>query len=172
MVRSKVIESFSTLILNPNEDPGDFFCKDGLDIYRKNYLFSLISSLKNKYPSILKILGSRNFNYFAKIFIYAHPSTSPNIDNYGNGLGQFLGKRKELNDLGYLEELAKLDIFWFQAVEDSSLELSKGVLSLWKSLQQGVSEEVLIDEEERETIQIVKMDDELHFKTNHFFTIN
>jgi hypothetical protein len=168
MDKLKDIEKFSDEILSLDDNEisflkGDY--KSGLAIYKHNYLMSLISVLRNKYSVTLQVLGEDNFKFFARFYIYSNPSTSPNIDDYGIDFDIFLSKRNELDEIGYLKYIARLDLYWFNAYENlsSPIELPCGVLDLWGKLKNSQDvKSIEIDEDTVEKITVVSEGDEIH----------
>jgi hypothetical protein len=174
MDRYKEIELLSQIILNAENGATDIFkndSRDGLNIYKQNYLMSLISVLKNKYPVTLQVLGEDNFNYFTREYIYKTPSSSPNIDEYGICFNEYLGNRTELEEIGYLKYIALLDLYWFNAYDNmqSSIQLPRGILSLWGGLKNELDiSNIEIDEEISEQITLVTQENEIHLVAKQF----
>ena len=106
-----------------------------LGIYQKHYILNLVESLQSKFIATVKLLGEGNFKFFAKGYVLSTPSESPNIDDYGKSLPEFLGEQIELANIGYIKDLAKLDWFYFVAHENGEfVVLPKGILEVWDLL--------------------------------------
>ncbi len=108
-----------------------------LKIYRHNWLFGLLAALQRRYPSVEKTLQPDNFKFFAKEFIYQHPSRVSNIDDYGEHFAVFLRQRRELQALPYLGDLAQLDNVYFRHDPHYYVHVSRGSVSLWENIQAG-----------------------------------
>lgn len=108
-----------------------------LEIYRNNLLFSVVDLLLEVYPNILKVLGEKNFKFFAREYLYEFPSKTSNLDDYGEDFSSFLNSRPELESYFYLENLAQLDWNW-QIFHRGTLEIKlyKGVYELWLALSE------------------------------------
>lgn len=108
----------------------------GIKVYQNNYLYGHIEVLKNKYTSILRILGDENFNYFSKKYIERFYPQKENIDEYGELFSDFLNEQDELENLKYLKYLAELDLLWFEIYErlEEKFEFPAGVFSLWSAI--------------------------------------
>ncbi|MFK8139436.1 MAG: DNA-binding domain-containing protein [Bdellovibrionales bacterium] len=139
-------KSLSNFILNRESDiEKRVLSGRGLEIYKNNYLFNLLDSLDYKYPIVKKILGNENFKFFAAEFIKSNPSTESNIDLYGQGFGSFLGSREELLSIGYVEDIARLEFFYYHIHSnlENSIVLAYGILDFWNRLAEDISLEGL-----------------------------
>lgn len=87
-----------------------------LAIYRNSMTFSLMKVLKDKYPICEKIVGADFFRAMTKIYIEHTPSCSPNIDDYGSGLPDFIANFSPSQSLVYLKDVAQLEKLWHQAL--------------------------------------------------------
>jgi hypothetical protein len=118
--------------------------KSGLAVYAGNFIYSIVDALKATYPVIEKILTEPNFKYFCREYIYANPSTNPDLTTFGKSFSRFLAQRTELTDQSWLEDIGKLEWSWErldagfgdfsnkQLIPSLSLlELNHEVLDLW-----------------------------------------
>lgn len=84
-------------------------------IYQNNTLGSLVNVLKQHYPICKQLVGDDYFLQIAKAYVAQTPSTSNNLDDYGDKLPSFfeqlLKNRPELSELGYLPDVSQLE--WF-----------------------------------------------------------
>ena len=153
------MDTLSKLILSPGNLYNTSIFKDkplnGLKAYQDNYLHSLIDSLKGKFEVTEKILGRKNFSFFCRSFVYESPSHSQNLDDYGEGLPNFLSQKKELEEIGYIKYLAKLDWFWFHSEQNLNKELllPKGILGLWGKIKNSQDIGEIVLEESNEAIR-------------------
>ncbi len=134
-----------------------------IHIYRNNYIGSLIKTLKNKYPTISKILGE-NFSFTAKQYINLTKSISSNIDNYGDTFHDFLKNFEHTKDINFIYELASIDSFIFKKDTSKVISLPKGSLETWNKVNKSDYNSISINENEIESISI-------HYKKNEYFLI-
>ncbi|MCY4305219.1 MAG: DNA-binding domain-containing protein [Aestuariivita sp.] len=92
------------------------------NIYRNNIIVSLIDALKDSFPIISKLLGAENMIGLAKLYILAHPPSSPLLMHFGNNFPKFLSEHKELSHLGYLPDIARLEIKIHQSYHAADAE--------------------------------------------------
>lgn len=83
--------------------------KTGLKVYRKNLVFGLCGALEKTYPFCRYLIGEKNFKFLGREYIYAHPSKSSDIIEYGGLFPDFLTSRQEIRDFPFLHEIAKLE---------------------------------------------------------------
>lgn len=130
------ITKLSRLIFSESSD--DSFLKDeskfNINYYKKNYIFSLLSSMKASYPCVLEILGEDNFSYFAYQYIKENKSSQSNIDLYGDMFSHFLITNKVLENKRIISYLASID--WLLHCEETNhyIEVPRGILQLWRNL--------------------------------------
>ena len=91
------------------------------NIYRNNVMVSLIDAIKESFPILSKLLGTENITGLAKLYVLAYPPNSPLLMHFGNNFPEFLSDRQELSHLGYLPDIARLEIKMRQSyhAEDS-----------------------------------------------------
>lgn len=133
------LAAFSSLVRNPQALPVGLTTATAGNIsaYRRNHLYALLAVLQHRYPAVEKFLGTDNFKFFAREYIYTHPSDDPNIDNYGKQFSAFIQVRRELHDYPYLADLAKIDDLFYQA--QGQRQVAAGVLSLWQAITSDTS---------------------------------
>ncbi len=85
------------------------------DVYRNNVVHSLITALKVGFPTVTRLLGPENMNRVAGAFLRAHPPTDPRMMYYGAAFPAFLESHKQLDQMGYLADVARLELAIRQA---------------------------------------------------------
>jgi len=108
---------FYTALLNPSQPVPDGL-RDGdarpagrrFDVYRNNVAVSLTEAIRTGFPVITKLLGRENIDGLAGIFLRMHPPSSPVLMVYGQALPAFLADTKQLAHLGYLADVARLEL--------------------------------------------------------------
>lgn len=79
-------------------------------VYRNNVAASLTSALQEGFPVIARLLGAQNMDGLAGLFLRAHPPASPLLMLYGEGFPEFLEGMEQLAHLGYLGDVARLEL--------------------------------------------------------------
>ncbi len=80
------------------------------DVHRNNIAASLIDALRVGFPVIARLLGRASMDRLAGVFLRAHPPRTPVLMHYGTGFPGFLEARPELAHLGYLGDVARLEL--------------------------------------------------------------
>ncbi|NDR56365.1 HvfC/BufC N-terminal domain-containing protein [Aliiruegeria sabulilitoris] len=109
--------AFREAILDPARDvPDGLVDPEGrpagkrFDVYRNNVVVSLSNALAEAFPVIRKLLGESNFGILAGHFVRQHPPSSPLIAHYGSALPDFLEGFAPVQNLGYLPDIARLEL--------------------------------------------------------------
>lgn len=79
-------------------------------VYRNNVATSLTRALQAGFPTVLKLVGEEFFAAMARVFLRAHPPRSRVLMLYGDALPGFLAGFPPVAHLGYLPDVARLDL--------------------------------------------------------------
>jgi hypothetical protein len=80
-----------------------------LAVYRGNIVGNGINALVAAYPIVRKIVGAEFFEATAREYVRAHPSTSGDLNEYGEALATFLAAFPHTSDLPYLPDVARME---------------------------------------------------------------
>ena len=80
------------------------------NVYRNNVAASLTAAMHAAFPVIAKLLGKENMDGLAGIYLRSHPPSSPIMMFYGEQFPDFLAGTEQLDHLGYLADVARLEL--------------------------------------------------------------
>lgn len=63
-----------------------------LHIYADGYVMRLVECLRADFPLLCKVMGRDLFDFFAKAYVWRHPSRSPTLYDLGGGFADFLAR--------------------------------------------------------------------------------
>ena len=80
------------------------------NVYRNNIAVSLTEAMHTAFPVIAKLLGDQNMDGLSRLYLRSHPPSSPLMMFYGEQFPAFLAGMEQLNHLGYLSDVAQLEL--------------------------------------------------------------
>lgn len=80
------------------------------NVYRNNVATSLTEALEVGFPIVRRIVGDEFFKAMAGVFLRMYPPSSPMLMFYGTEMPDFLGGFEPVKHLGYLRDVARLEL--------------------------------------------------------------
>lgn len=87
-----------------------------LAIYQNSVRSILINTLKKTFPVCDQLVGSEFFNALAYRFIRDRPSSSFDLDSYGEDFPDFIADFTPAKSVPYLSDVARLEWYWQEAL--------------------------------------------------------
>jgi hypothetical protein len=69
-------------------------CGSRLHVYADGYVLRLLECMRTDYPVLCKVMGRELFDFFAKAYVWRHPSRSTTLYDLGAGFADFLAERQ------------------------------------------------------------------------------
>lgn len=109
--------NFTQAIFDPDMDvPAGLIDPQGraagkrFSVYRNNVAVSLSEALETAFPVIRKLVGDDFFKAMAGVYLRQHPPSTPLMMFYGAEMPVFLQGFEPAADLGYLPDMARLEL--------------------------------------------------------------
>ena len=80
-----------------------------LQIYKNNIDSTLAESLQSVFPVTCAIVGEEFFKFTARKYLTENPPESGNLHDYGKRFPEFIGAMKELAEMAYVVDIARMD---------------------------------------------------------------
>ena len=144
----------------------------GLEVYRNAYTARLIAALRDNYLVLHRVMGDESFDTLALRYLEAHPSRTPSIRWFGDGLADFMATDEDLPhpcfadfarmdwalraafDAADAPSLRAEDLAGLQPEQSFSLHPSVRLVALdwaieaaWRALRQAITDEATDDPE-------------------------
>lgn len=84
-------------------------------VYRNNVTVTLVDALASIFPTVQNLVGADFFRAMARIYVAAHPPTSPVLLTYGEGFPSFLETFQPAADLPFLADVARVERLWLDS---------------------------------------------------------
>lgn len=81
-------------------------------VYRNNVVSGLVGILKDAFPAVCRIVGTKFFRAMARAYVVSEPPRSPILLNYGAGFPGFINEFDPAATLPYLSDVARIERAW------------------------------------------------------------
>ncbi|ARU58218.1 hypothetical protein OLMES_4202 [Oleiphilus messinensis] len=96
---------------------------DSLAVYRGSVRGTLISTLEQIFPVILKLVGNDFFAQMARDYVSQTPSRSANLNDYGADFPRYISTCSALIEYPYLPDVAQLEWLWHRVYHRAETEI-------------------------------------------------
>jgi hypothetical protein len=100
---------FDPALVRTIEGRGQLGPQARIDIYARMYFARLLEVLHEDFPRVAAILGCERFDAISRTYLARHPSTNPSLRHLGRHFAEFLNIQKEIHELPFLGDLARLE---------------------------------------------------------------
>ncbi len=90
--------------------------RNRLSIYKNNFLLNGEETLAQIFPVVRMLFGVSRFFEVSKNYVESLPATLPNREEWGDEFPAFLAESLAQRQIGYVFDLAQLELYLFQAV--------------------------------------------------------
>ncbi|MBU2286043.1 MAG: DNA-binding domain-containing protein [Gammaproteobacteria bacterium] len=84
-------------------------------VYRNTVMKACIDALEANFPAVARLVGTEWFRAAAAVHVATEPPSDGRLLHYGDSFADFLKHFEPAAELGYLPDVARLDVFWRQA---------------------------------------------------------
>lgn len=91
-----------------------------LNVYRNNTQLGLTEALRDGYPVVNKLVGTKFFNQLAGNFLKRHPPTNGCLLFFGSQFSDFIDHYEPTSTLPYLPDVARLEWLWHEAFHEAN----------------------------------------------------
>jgi hypothetical protein len=84
-------------------------------VYRNNVTVSLVDALASIFPTVQNLVGEDFFRAMARLYVAAHPPTSPLLFTYGEDFPAFLESFPPAAELPFLADVARVERLWLHS---------------------------------------------------------
>jgi hypothetical protein len=114
-----------------------------LAVYRGNVVGACTKALAGAYPIVAKIVGESFFEGMAREYLRRFPSTSGDLNEFGDSLAQFVAHFAHTQDLPYLPDVARME--WLLAPACALLTSRWPLARIWEVHQDDYQGEFSVD---------------------------
>lgn len=126
MSLQNALNEFAEMVFSDYQFPELIKPGQNIFVHRNNITSSLVRTLQDSYPLVVKLVGENFFRTTAENYILQYPSRSSNLHEYGEYFSDFLAEYPPAMNLIYLSEVAKFE--WichciYFAADHSSMDM-------------------------------------------------